>query len=162
MKPTDTMKKIFILLAVTMVTLPTLCFTQEESRKSLNDIRFENWTEEDWQDNDYYREVRKYLTAVKQGEIQDGVISMNEKILEGQFIVLEAEPMILGGVWMCISFLEDADKLFRVWVYSFVDEEKEVVWGYKVRSFQLHEEPSGFTKEDYLKLAAHYPEIKLW
>lgn len=157
------MKKIFTLLAAAMVALPTLCLAQDNApRKSLNDIRFENWTEDDWQDNDYYREVRKYLTAVKKGQIQDDVISENKEILDGQFIVLEAQPMIAGGLWMCISFLESADKIFRVWVYSFVNEDKEKVLGYEVRTFRLHEEPSGLTKEDYLEIAAYNPKVKLW
>ena len=28
--------------------------------KSLNDIRFGNWTDKDWLDNDYFRTLRKY------------------------------------------------------------------------------------------------------
>lgn len=63
---------------------------------------------------------------------------------------------------MCISFLDAPEKIFQVWVYGFVDEEKEEVWGYECRSFRLIDEPSGFSKEDYLKLVANHPEIKLW
>ncbi len=146
-----------------MAALPTLSLAQDDApRKSLNDIRFENWTEDDWQDNDYYREIRKYITSFQQGKVEDEVLEANKEVLSSKFIVLEAQPMIAGGLWTCISFLESADKIFRVWVYSFVNEDKEKVLGYEVRTFRLHEEPSGLTKEDYLEIAAYNPKVKLW
>ena len=39
-------------------------------RKSLNQIRFENWTEEDWVDNDYYRCIRETFDSYLAGEIE--------------------------------------------------------------------------------------------
>lgn len=157
------MKTIVTFLAMAMVAIPTLCFAQDDTpRKSLNDIRFENWTEDDWQDNDYYREIRKYITSFQQGKMSDGVLSTNKDILDSKFIVLQAQPFLAGGLWIYISFLDAPEKMFQVWVYSFVDEEKEVVGGYEVRNYQLHEEPTEFTKEDYLNLVTNHPEIKLW
>lgn len=40
--------------------------TMEEDttyRETLNDIRFAGWTKEDWADNEYIREVRRYIDA---------------------------------------------------------------------------------------------------
>ncbi len=155
------MKKIFTLLAVALITVPAICFAQD-ANKSLNQIRFENWTEDDWQDNDYYREIRKYITSFQRGTMRDGVLSMNKDALDSKFIVLQAQPFLGGGLWVSISFLDAPEKIFQVWVYGFIDEEKEEVWGYEVRTFRLFEEPSGFTKEDYLNLVTNHPEIKLW
>ena len=155
------MKKLLTLLAVALITVPAICFAQD-ANKSLNQIRFENWTEDDWQDNDYYREIRKYITSFQQGQVSDGVLSANKDVLDSKFIVLQAEPFLAGGLWIFISFLEAPEKMFQVWVYSFVDEGKEVVCGYEVRNFQLHEEPTGFTREDYLNYVANHPEEKLW
>lgn len=155
------MKKIFTLLVVAMVAIPSLCFSQN-TNKGLNQIRFENWTEDDWQDNNYYREIRKYITSFQRGGVRDGVLSMNKDALDSKFIVLQAQPFLGGGLWICISFLDAPEKMFQCWVYGFVDEDKEEVCGYEVRSVRLLEEPSGFTKEDYLDLVANHPEIKLW
>lgn len=154
-------KTIFTILALALIAMPTLCFSQN-TNKGLNQIRFENWTEDDWQDNDYYREIRKYITSFQRGGVRDGVLSANKDVLDSKFIVLQAEPFLAGGLWINISFLDAPEMMFQVWVYGFVDEGKEVVWGYEVRNFRLHEEPTGFTKEDYLKLIANHPEIKLW
>lgn len=156
------MKKILLtLLTVALITVPAICSAQDTS-KGLNQIRFENWTEDDWQDNDYYREIRKYITSFQRGTVRDGVLSMNKDALDSKFIVLQAQPFLGGGLWVSISFLDAPEKIFQVWVYGFVDEEKEEVWGYEVRTFRLLEEPSGFTKEDYLNLVTNHPEIKLW
>ncbi|MBQ8272651.1 MAG: hypothetical protein IJZ09_06575 [Tidjanibacter sp.] len=156
------MKKLLTLLAVALIAVPALCSAQEQSHRSLNDIRFENWTEDDWQDNDYYREIRKYITSFQQGTVRDGVLSMNKDALDSMFIVLQAQPFLGGGLWVSISFLDAPEKIFQVWVYGFVDEEKEEVLGYEVRTFRMLEEQSGFTKEDYLNLVTNHPEIKLW
>lgn len=40
-------------------------------RKTLNDIRFESWTKEEWANNEYIREVRRYIDAYNKGEIEN-------------------------------------------------------------------------------------------
>ena len=45
--------------------------SESNEAESLNDIRFGNWTDEDWQDNDYFRTLRKYVDAYLQGKIKN-------------------------------------------------------------------------------------------
>lgn len=97
------MKKLLTLLAVALIAVPALCSAQD-TIKALNQIRFENWTEDDWQDNDYYREIRKYITSFQRGTMRDGVLSMNKDALDSKFIVLQAQPFLGGGLWVSISF----------------------------------------------------------
>ena len=97
------MKKLLTLLAVALIAVPALCSAQD-TIIALNQIRFENWTEDDWQDNDYYREIRKYITSFQRGTMRDGVLSMNKDALDSKFIVLQAQPFLGGGLWVSISF----------------------------------------------------------
>lgn len=48
-----------------------LTAAKDTARKSLNDIRFEGWKEQDWLDNEYIRALRKYIDAYNKGEIED-------------------------------------------------------------------------------------------
>ena len=41
-----------------------------DNKRTLNEIRFENWIEKDWYDNDYFRALRNYLDAVSRGEVE--------------------------------------------------------------------------------------------
>ena len=46
------MKRIVTLIAIVLLAATSLCSAQEK----LNDIRFKDWTEKEWLDNDYIRE----------------------------------------------------------------------------------------------------------
>ena len=52
--------------------------------------------------------------------------------------------------------------MFSAWVYSDVDEDREVVTGYSVRAIKLEDDNSGFTKGQILELVKEHPELKLW
>ncbi len=131
--------------------------------KSLNDIRFKNWTDNDWYDNDYFRELRKYLNACYQGEIVDKNLEPYKSTLKGQFAILNASPYISGGMFVSIVFLEAPNKIFDVGIYSDVDEDTETVVDYHVRGVIPREnEESGLTKNDILTIIKEYPENKLW
>lgn len=155
------MKKLFTLLAVALVALPTICSAQNTD-KSLNQIRFEDWTLKEWRDNDYYREIRNYITDFQRGEIQNDDLTACKDFINSRFLVLQSQPMIGGGLWGAISFLDAPDKMFRFWVYSYVDEYREVITGYEVRCLELMDEPTGFTKEAYLNFVANNPQVRLW
>lgn len=155
------MKKFFTLLAVVLVALPTICSAQNTD-KGLNQIRFDGWTEKEWQDNDYYREIRNYITDFQRGMIRNGSLTACKDFLDSKFLVLKCQPMPGGGLWGFISFLDAPDKMLRFWVYSYVDERREVITGYEVRSLTLMDEPTGFTKEAYLNLVANNPQVRLW
>ena len=131
--------------------------------RSLNDIRFKNWTDKDWYDNDYFRELRKYLNACYQGEIVDKNLEPYKSALRGQFAILNATPYISGGMFVSIVFLEVPNKIFDVGIYSDVDEDTETVVDYHVRAvIPREDEESGLTKNDILTIIKEHPENKLW
>ena len=39
--------------------------TEDRTRETLNDIRFDGWTKKEWADNEYIREVRIYQRGKK-------------------------------------------------------------------------------------------------
>lgn len=137
--------------------------TANVTGRSLNDIRFKNWTDKDWYDNDYFRELRKYLDACYQGEIVDKNLEPYKSALRGQFAILNASPYISGGMFVSIVFLEVPNKIFDVGIYSDVDEDTETIVDYHVRGvIPREDEESGLTKNDILTIIKEHPENKLW
>ena len=45
--------------------------TEDETRETLNDIRFAGWGKKEWADNDYIRAVRRYIDDYNNGKIKD-------------------------------------------------------------------------------------------
>ena len=125
----------------------------------LNDIRFGDWTEKDWCDNDYFRTLRKYFNACYDREIENEVLAPYKSVLKSQFVIENASPFI-GGVFVSIVFLEAPNTRFTTWIYSDVDEGLGKVISYEVRGFEV--EDAHWTKEDILKIIKEHPENKLW
>lgn len=115
--------------------------------KSLNDIRFANFQKKDWLDNEYIRTLRQYLNSKN----------------EGQFVLCNVQPYLLGGLFIQIVFLDRPDDVYTSWVYSDVDVEKGIVTGYQVRQFKKEEDyNTGLTKEQILQQIKEHPELKIW
>lgn len=131
-------------------------------KKTLNEIRFGGWTDKEWLDNDYIRELRKRIDAYNSGEIVDANSEQYLDYFKGQFVIFNIEPYIMGGAFIYFVFIENPAKVFAVWVYSGVDEEREVVVDYECRSIRMLEKESGFTKEEILEIVEKDPNIKLW
>ena len=74
----------------------------------------------------------------------------------------DTEPFLLGGLFIRFIFLDSPNNMFSAWVYSDVDEDREVVTGYSVRAIKLEDNNSGFTKSQILELVKEHPELKLW
>lgn len=132
------------------------------SGKGLNDIRFADFNENDWLDNEYIRCLRRYLDNYNNGTIEDENLDQYKEKLKGKFIIAWSEPCYFGGLFLQITFIDYPDDVFSSWIYSGVDEEQEKVLDYEVRSFSLNEEKSGFTKDDILEIMKEHPELKLW
>lgn len=47
---------------------------KDTARKSLNDIRFEGWKEQDWLDNEYIRTLREYINAYNNGQESNPIL----------------------------------------------------------------------------------------
>lgn len=132
------------------------------SGKGLNDIRFANYTDNDWLDNEYIRCLRRYIDDYNGGKIKNKELDQYKGMLKGKFVIGWAEPYLMGGLFLQIIFVDYPNDMFNAWVYSTVDEETETVLDYEVRSMGYDEEKSGFTKTQILELMKEHPELKLW
>lgn len=130
--------------------------------KSLNDIRFANFGEKDWLDNEYIRCLRRYLDDYNSGKIENEDLDPHKEKIKGKFVIGWAGPSLVGGMFIQFIFVDYPDDMFLAWVYSFVDEEAEKVLDYEVRSIHLDEEKSGFTKDEIFETMKEHPELKLW
>ncbi len=130
--------------------------------EALNDVRFKDWDEEKWMDNDYIRALRGYIDDVLSGKIKDDDLSPYKNILKSQFIVGGIGPHYFGGVSMSVIFVDMPDRVFDVWVYSYVNKKTEKITSYEVRSVRIEEEPIKNTKEDIMNAVREEPNLKLW
>ena len=134
--------------------------------KSLNDIRFGNWTDKDWLDNDYFRTLRKYIDSYdpNNDEYMKSVDleSYRVTLIKSKFAIGKALPHILGGMGVDIVFLDMPNKIFHAWIYSDVNINSKNIYGYAVREFRLIDVESPLTKEDILTIIREHPENKLW
>lgn len=153
------MKRLFTLIAVALVATTNICSAQV----GLNEIRFRDWEDKDWLDNDYIRELRSYIDAYGRGEVENSALDAYADIIDSQFVVAYIEPALFGGAYLLVVFLDDPSKVFHSHVYSFVDEEREVVVGYEVRWLDLCDAELDLTREDIFQIAADHPDDKvLW
>lgn len=131
--------------------------------ESLNDIRFGNWTDEDWLDNDYFRALRKYIDAFLQGKVENKDLASYQSILKSKFVIYYVDPSIGGGLSVTILFLDNPHIIFDAWIYSDVDVTTRKVVSYHIYGFKAREdEYSSITKEDLLTIIKEHPEHKLW
>ena len=100
---------------------------EKENTKSLNDIRFANFKEDDWLDNEYIRCLRNYIDDYNSGLVEDEVPKEYKDKLKGKFVVTQTQPYMMGGLLIQLVFMDCPNELFHAWVYSFVDEESETV-----------------------------------
>lgn len=96
------------------------------------------------------------------GIVSNPVLDPYREQIEGQFVVYDINPYLLGGALIRITFLDMPDRVFSSWVYSNVDENKEIVESYEFRSIGIEEETTGMTKEDILQAIKEMEGLKLW
>lgn len=134
--------------------------------ESLNDIRFGNWTDKDWCDNDYFRALRKYIDSYdpNNDEYMKSVDleSYRATLIKSKFAIGKALPHIGGGMGVDIIFLDMPNLIFHAWIYTYVDINSKNICGYAVREFRLIDVESPFTKEAILTIIKEHPEYKLW
>ena len=132
------------------------------TRKTLNEIRFDGWERSEWLDNEYIRTLRKYLDDYNNGIVSNPVLDPYREQIEGQFVVYDINPYLLGGALIRITFLDMPDRVFSSWIYSNVDEKKEIIESYEFRSISIEEETTDMTKEDILQAIKEMEGLKLW
>lgn len=132
------------------------------TRKTLNEIRFDGWERSEWLDNEYIRTLRKYLDDYNKGIVSNPALDPYKEQIKGQFVVYDINPYLLGGALIRITFLDMPDRVFSSWIYSNVDEKKEIVESYEFRSISIEEETTDMTKEDILQAIKEMEGLKLW
>lgn len=130
--------------------------------KSLNDIRFDGWEDSNWLDNEYIRTLRKYLDDYNKGVVSNTNLDPYKEQIKGQFVIYDINPYLLGGAFIRITFLDMPNRVFSSWIYSEVNEDKEIVENYEFRSISIEEETTDMTKEDILQAIKEMDGIKLW
>lgn len=172
------MKGIFVILATTMflsaccmkqnnteqisIIDSTLQTTDTITQRTLNDIRFGNWKDSDWLDNEYIRTLRNYLNDYNNGQVSNPTLDPYKEQIKGKFVVYDITPYLLGGAFIQITFLDMPNRVFSSWIYSNVDEKKGVVESYEFRSINIEEEITDMTKEDILQAIKEMNGLKLW
>lgn len=135
----------------------------ETANDGLNGIRFEEWGDKEWLNNNYIRSVRLYIDAYNLGLVKDEELDKHKAALKGKFCICSIEPFMGGGAWMHIAFVDDTSFSLRFWVYSFVNESNPIaIEGYDVRSADLIDEPLGLTTEEIKDILKENPHNQLW
>ena len=135
----------------------------ETANDGLNGIRFENWGDKEWLNNNYIRSVRLYIDAYNLGLVKDEGLDKHKAALKGKFCICSIEPFMGGGAWMHIAFVDDTSFSLRFWVYSFVNEDNPIaIEGYDVRGSDLVDEPLGITPEEIKDILNQNPHNQLW
>ena len=135
----------------------------ETANDGLNGIRFEEWGDKEWLNNNYIRSVRLYIDAYNLGLVKDEGLDKHKAALKGKFCICSIEPFMGGGAWMHIAFVDDTSFSLRFWVYSFVNEsDPAAIEGYDVRGSDLVDEPLGISPEEIKEILTQNPHNRLW
>lgn len=132
------------------------------TRKTLNEIRFDGWKKNYWLDNEYIRTLRIYLDDYNNSIVSNPALDPYREQIKGQFVIYDINSYSLGGALIRITFLDMPDRVFCSWIYSNVDEKKEIFESYEFRSISIEEETTGMTKEDILQAIIEMDGLKLW
>lgn len=136
--------------------------TDSVQTMSLNEIRFNGWSDKDWYDNDYFRELRSYLNLVYNGQLSNENLKSYISLLKSKFTIYKVEPFILGGLFAHIIFIDNPKQVFEAHIYSKVNESDGTIVSYEVRGIRPSDIESHFTKEQIMELLEKHPEIKLY
>ena len=135
----------------------------ETANDGLNGIRFEEWNDKEWLNNNYIRSVRLYIDAYNLGLVKDEGLDKHKAALKGKFCICSIEPFVYGGAWMHIAFVDDTSFSLRFWVYSSVNESNPIaIEDYDVRSADLIDEPLGISPEEIKEILKQNPHNQLW
>ena len=135
---------------------------EDASGETLNDIRFDGWTKKELADNEYIREVRRYIDAYLNGDVENPALDAHKGYMQGKFIIADIAPCLWGGAFIYISFYDYPDKVFAASVYSDVDEKTRVVSNYECRSLTYEDLDLNITQEEIRQFLKECPEQKMW
>lgn len=131
-----------------------------EPGQSLNDLRFEGWTMDDYLgNNNYLQAFRRYIDTWLQGKATDpseadpSGLQPYKARLTGKFYPLEVRQFIFGGLLYTLTPIDDPCLFLEVWIYSVVDDQQhisayEVQYADVVADYEQEMLEHGDTKED--------------
>lgn len=141
-------------------------YSEEEEgvyqEESLNDIRFADFDDDDWLDNEYIWALRHYLDDIDVSKIKDERLKPYRKVIKRQFVIARVEPALMGGLFIMFSFIDKPEGIFSTWVYSEVNEATREVSNYTVTGIKLEDVKNDMTKEEILNFMKDHPEVKLF
>ena len=149
--------KRFLLLALLLVGFADLCSAQTVS---LNEIRFGNWTDDDWYDNAYFQQVRTLLNDPETLKAEYPDLKPHLQLLRSPFVVVDAQEAVFGGLFVDFVFPKSPNHHFRAWVYGVVENNK--VTDYEVRYLALEDDECPLTGEAIASAMKREPRLKLW
>lgn len=143
-----------------------ISYSEEEEdvyqEESLNDIRFADFDDDDWLDNEYIWALRHYLDDIDVSKIKDESLKPYRKVIKGKFVIAKVEPALMGGLFIMFSFIDKPEGIFSTWVYSEVNEATREVSNYTVTGLKLEDIKNEMTKEEILEVMKEHPEVKLF
>ena len=113
-------------------------------------------------DNEYIQTLRVYIDSFVSGKVKNEELEPYKNDVKGKFVIANAEPFLMGGLFIQIVFIDKPEKIFTSWVYSDVDEDAEKVVGYSVRRICLDERKNELSREQIFQVMKEHPELKLW
>lgn len=142
------------------------------SAQSLNDIRFDGWTREDFfGNNDYLRAFRRYMDTWLQGKKTDAAEADPTALLpykarlSGKFLAMHVREFTFGGLLYKVTPIDDSALLLDVWIYSVVDDDGhisayQVQYVEVVTDFEEDMRKEGITKEDMRKVLLEHVDLE--
>ncbi len=106
-------------------------------------------TDNDWYNNEYFKELRKYIDDI----VNDSDLDEKEKeALSGKFFIGKAEPFLMGGMYIEFVFFDNPSTIYQTDIYSEVVEETRTVSNFRVNHLKVLTNESGYTKDDVLRI----------
>lgn len=134
----------------------------DSGTESLNDIRFADFEDEDWLDNEYIRTLRQYIDDFNAGKIEDEALEPFRTAAKGKFVIYKVEPALMGGLFIMFTFIDQPEDIFSTWVYSEVNENTRQVTNYSVEGIKHEDFKNDMPREEILKIVNERPELKLF
>ena len=85
-----------------------------DNGKSLNDIRFANFTEKDWLDNEYIRELRKYIDSFLKGNVKNEALEPYRGDIKGKFVIANLQPYLRLHTLFCSNMCNYSNTDIRI------------------------------------------------
>lgn len=95
-----------------------------KKERSLDEIRFAGWTNEDYCFNDYLYAFRRNMDSLVKKI--DKTNPYRELIMNSKFFVLSVRHFNFGGLLYDLAPIDAPFLLHEVWIYSFVDDDGNI------------------------------------